>query len=480
MKNLFFVVIIVQLIALGCSEEGDSKGEANGDNNLGVRPGVGATFTGSLTSVSVSASLQKSTQVKEITHIMGVAPSTGNAQRFVAEVSEDGSFSLDVITGQPYLIVFISQDGSLMGPDMVVGTVKVDPNNNDLDTLAPTEAGTVDLGEVDVDGVDEEATPAASLEDLLDALGLTEEEASFLGDVDDLALRLANPDVDYNGVIDANEGKSFGMDWHVRANTHINSASNTDLKMADLENKLPPDELHLKWTLASGYAVYPKSFDDTNYVDSNNSLVSGGSFTAPETALAPTSYSGGMFGDSRQWGPDYNMMEQEMGASDATATFTYILGSDEKKLVYSHVRTKTRDALEADGVLLPFLMLNTTEGKFTGISYEWRKRTESSWVAASSAEVSLLVQSSGAFLTLYTEKDSSNGIEKGISFSIPPEPTTGTINVGDEGVYVSSIEDVTDLTLDDFCSSALSYDDKMGLRLFAGSPRANDGVSACP
>lgn len=462
-------IIGVAALMNGCSSSG------GGGSNLGS---TNSSVSGKLASLSVSSMNQSvgTLSTKTVTHVMAVSPSTSNAERFIAAVGSDGTFSLGVNSGKPYLIVFVSQDGTLTGPDMIVGIVRVAANQ--LDTLPLAQTGNVALGDVSVNGTTATATPSTSVSDLLGALGVTSSEASFIGSLDDLALRLANPDVDGNGVIDATEDKNFSMDWHVRAATRL---SGSDLKITDIENQFAdPANVTLQWTLGSAYALYPQSYDNVDYVANSGvstTLQNGGAFSDTGTSVHATSMSSGTFSNMRQWGPDYNMTSQELGASDATATFKYTLGSASKVLTFSNVRTRLKTDLNADGTVLPFIKVNTTGGKITGIEYKWMKKSGSTWAQATATEVGLIAQPAGAYLMLYTYK--TGGTQKGLAFKIPASSATGTINIGDAAFYNQDVVDPNNVTLDDVCSSAMSYDDKMGLRLFAGAPAPKTGVTAC-
>lgn len=438
----------------------------------------GSSFKGNLESLSLSSfSVMTGLSLsKTITHVMAVNPATGGGNRVVGEVDDSGKFSINVDTGKPYLLVFVAEDGALKGPDMIAATIKMEAN--DLDAFAIVSDTQVDLGDVAVDASTSLATVSTTVDSLLSSLGISEEEASYIGSMDDLALRSSNPDVDSNGVIDATENKNFDMDWHIRGDSKL---SGNAMTMEDIENEFASAaDFSISWTLGSGYAVYDKSYDDGDYVASsgvNTSLKNGGVFSSAGTAVNPTSMSGAPFSDKMQWGADYNMTTQELGASDAPAVFVYTLGSADKTLTFSNVRTKTLAQLNADGVLVPFVKILTSAEKFTGIGYKWMKRSDSAWVEATASEVGLLVQEDGGFLTLYTEKTGTT--QNGVSISIPTSSASGTVMIGDAGVRLTGVTDPSALTLDDFCSSALSYDDMMGLRIFAGAPAPNASVTIC-
>jgi hypothetical protein len=285
--------------------------------------------------------------------------------------------------------------------------------------------------------------------------------------------------VDGNGMIDANESKNFMLDWHVRAATKLNGS---ELLISDVENTFAnAANVTLTWTLGSAYATYAQSYDYVMYPANpgvDTTLQNGGAFSATGTAITPTSYSGGPWSYWESFGADYNMTTQELGASDASSIFIYTLGSVSKQLTFSNVRTRTKASLNSDGTVLPFVKVNTSGGKITGLDYKWMKKTNTSWAQASSAEVLLVVQSTGAYISLNTWKVGSNA--KGMGFTIPATSATGTINVNGTGFFNADLTDPTNVTPAQICSSALSYDDQMGLRIFAGGFAPQAGTTPCP
>lgn len=453
-RSLAVMAILSLLASVSC-----------GQNSSNVTSGraTDSTLTGSLTSSTVSSLIKSGLSVeKTITHVLAVSPKTSNPESYVAAIASDGTFKLPIHSGQPYIIVFVSQDGVLKGSEMITGIVKV--NDYDLDAFAVSEAANIDLGDVSMDGAT--ATISTSTAELLDSLGITPTQAGQFGQMDDLSLRLSNPDIDGNGIIDVLEGKRFMLDWHVRAISNFT--------FDDIEGAFPNPTL--TWILASGYALYSNRFDSGTYVDSNTlSLINGAAFSHAGSLVTPSSYTPIGYSDIRGWGPDYNLTAQEMGASDNAATFVYTMGS--KKLTFTNVRTKTKAALNANGVLLPLIKVNTSAGKVTGIDYKWVIRSGGSWVDTTAGVVEMLAQEDSARLNFYTEKNAS--VEHGIYFNIPTNKASGTINIGDAAFSSIGVADVTALELDDFCSSALSYDDKIGLRIFAGAPRPNAGITPC-
>src|SRR5262245_20979832 len=59
---------------------------------------------------------------RTISHVMAVNPQSASAQRSLAAVAGDGSFSLAIETGKPYVLVFV--DDTAVGADMAVAVLR--------------------------------------------------------------------------------------------------------------------------------------------------------------------------------------------------------------------------------------------------------------------------------------------------------------------------------------------------------------------
>src|SRR5262245_61669545 len=125
---------------------------------------------------------------------MAVNPEGANPTRVVSP-SDGTNFQLDVKGSRGRGLVFL--DSGRTGPAMITGIVKA----NTLDSLAPLKAeGEANLGTMTI--ASGSASMSISYDALLAALNLTSAGADFLGAIDDMSLRYANPDIDGNGVID--------------------------------------------------------------------------------------------------------------------------------------------------------------------------------------------------------------------------------------------------------------------------------------
>ncbi len=421
---------------------------------------------------------------RKITHVMAVDPESARPNRVLAPVEKDGHFALDVNFGHPYVLVFI--DSTAVGADMVVATFRA----NTLDTLAPRNEGDVDLGKVSTSGTS--AVSGQPYEKLLQQLGLSASAAEYLGSIDDLSLRYANPDIDGDGVIDIQQdGHQFQLDFHLRAQMFAGATGN-HLRMSDLTDQFLPESGDLaaspNFNLGSIYALYPATFDGTDYVAmgmaSGGHLQNGAAFRAFDSdgadASSSSSYSGLGFGDERGWGPDYNWAQAPApelpGSGGKPATLAFTLGSG-RTLTFSNVVTRTHASLSSFGTLVPFVRLDTAGGLITGLSYKWMKRVSSSeWTMATQEEMDLVVGDQGGYTTFYRGAKSNP-----IGFVLPRQPS-GSIPwaVSSTAEMRVSAADMANTRPDDLCSMAVSYDDKLGLRLFVGAVDPNDGVVPCP
>jgi hypothetical protein len=438
---------------------------------------TGTAPTGALNGLTVAGS-------RTVTHVMAVNPQTASPDRVVDAVASDGHFDLQVTAGRPYVLVFI--DSTQRGTDMIVGIFKADT----LDTVAPVHTdGTLDLKNVGIDPNHRVASAGISYDALLTQLGLSADAALTLGAVDDLSLRLANPDIDGDGQIDAlAAGQTYWVDFHVRTeNMRIGGVNGAEATVADIVGKyLDASGANAGYTafnLASIYANSPTAFDGATYV-ANGSLSNGGGFTATQsggsTPDSPSSYSGSPYSDRQQWGPDYNLASVQMpGSGGAPARLVYSLAGG-KALTFPNVITRTQTELESVGTVVPFLKINTTDGTpvsvITSVDYTFMKRTSATeWVAATDEEVGLIVNDNGAFVNFYLGSKSTPA-----SFKLPRQAsgsvTWSASNTTGSGASATQIAQAKP---SDICSMAISYDDKLGLRMFAGNVAPVSGTTPC-
>ena len=403
-----------------------------------------------------------------VTHVMAVNPSAANPVRYLAEIADDGTFAIGIDLHTPWVIVLV--DSHYVGKDMVAGVFRA--ADFDLDSLSATRPGSVDLGDLRVDGASGTASASVTTANLLAALGLSEAAATLLGAMDDISLRYVNPDVDGNGKIDVLEGVSYTLDFHLRYSM-INAGQQITFK--DLLNRFA-DETTTEATYGVGSAIAfwdQARFGTTTAADYRVRFSSGsGEFQAPP--LHGT-YMAGV------WIDDDSYFYTSAGTSSVGISFdntepfpvgTYEFEVKGTDLTFTEVRTHSLVELNrSDDLIIPFLKVNTpTTGcsdwscPVTGFDYRWMKRVASGWVLASADEVALVVPQQGGFLGFQPSGDATKRLE----FVIPGSPTSGTLPFATPGNRQGSVTDaeIAALTVGQLCHVGVSYDDTLGMRIF--------------
>ena len=409
---------------------------------------------------------------KHVTHVIGVTPSSQNTRRVVAEVKPSGEFTLDLDPSRLWVLVFV--DASKVGTEMIAGVFRA----KGLDTLAPLKKGTADLGEIKAkDGV---AEAALSYDALLSALGVDATSALYLSSVDDMCLRVVNPDVDGNGKIDALEGDAKGAP-DFRLDFHVQFGMRTDHQVSidDMVGAFLPDTVTLSYGGTGIYTSFParafadgwqstawSSFDEVVHYAPMGGMGPGAPRSTEPPAQVPRadmSVSG--YGDHASLGlmavPGFDLPQGK-----------YRFGIDGTTLTFAGIRTPTDSQLAAaESFIMPFVKLVpsdescTTACALSKIEYEWRKRTDGGWIAATAGEVALIAGEQGGFLSIRLGNDAN----KSAGWVIPGTAVSGSVawsaSVNPDAATKAAVAVATTA---DLCHVGLSYDDKLGMRYFGG------------
>lgn len=465
------------------NEESGAQSGRTGTNEQNGQPGTnGGAGGGFLLSGHIPLDLTSKTSTldgvgsegpKRISHVMAVTPSSQNTARVVSKVTATGDFSLDLDPARLWVLVFI--DASRTGSDMIAGVFRA----RGLDTIAPLKKGTADLG--DVSTTAGATTGALPYEELLAAMGVDEASALYLSSIDDMCLRVVNPDVDGNGVIDAlEERKDFRLDFHVQFALRTDHA----VSVADLVDTFLPDTVTMAYGGTGIYASFPASAVAADWKTSTSAsfdeplhympLSTGGPPGSPRTAaggelvphadLLVTGY-----GDYGALGvmaiPGFDMPQ---GA--------YRFGIGSETLTFTNVKTRTDAQLaKAESFIMPFIRFVKsdpsceTDCTLERVDYAWRKRTETGWVEATAGEIALVAGDQGSYLSIRISNDTA----KNIGFTLPATSVTGSVEwtsmIAPDAVAKEAGLAATTAQL---CHIGLSYDDKLGMRYFGGIQNA--------
>ncbi|MDB4975787.1 MAG: hypothetical protein JWN48_4128 [Myxococcaceae bacterium] len=405
-----------------------------------------------------------------VTHIMAVNPSSANPVRYLAPIADDGSFSIEIDLNKPWIIVLV--DSHRVGSDMVAGVLRA--ADFDLDSLAATRAGALELGDLSVDPSSGAARATILTSDLLTALGLSEAAARLLGAMDDISLRYVNPDVDGNGKIDVQEGVRYTLDFHLRYSMIANGQMVT---LKDLLNSFSKETItEARYGLGSAIALWdPMRFGSTTAADYRIRFpMSAGTFQAPPLQ---GSFAAGEWIDQDSYfytSAGSNTLGISFDQTEPFPVGTYVFEVKGTALTFTEVRTHTLAELNSsDDLIIPFLKVNAPDTAcsdwscpVSGLDYRWMKHTESGWTLASEEEIALIIPQQGGFLGFQPSGDPSKRLE----YVIPGHPTSGTIPFALPNNRQGGVADaeIAALTVGQLCHLGVSYDDTLGMRIFQG------------
>jgi hypothetical protein len=454
------------------SDDGDDGGDDDaGDDGGDDGGGDGFRVTGSVTQVSTLR--RGGGEPLVVDHVVAVAPSSQSQVRAYAEVGADGSFALDIDPGHPWVLVFV--DSTRVGADMIAGVLGA----GTLDTLTPTDSGAAELGDVTVDESGE-ATAGLGYDELVAALGLDPASAEYLGALDDVCLRYVNPDIDGDGVLDVleTEDHRFLLDFHVQRTMVEDGEPAT---IADLVGGfLDPATTTSTFGGTGVYVSVPAAFWDgpvdeasmTFSADLTYLVQQEGGGSTQETATAGTEVAGDALitmglGDTRSVGvyaaPGFDLPQGSYRAD---------LG--ENALTFTSVATLTDAELtSAEGTLLPFVRFVPAEAECTeactiaAVDVEWRKRAADGWIPATAEELALTVSEGGGFASIVVGSDAAS---ETIGITLPADAPSGSVAWDPANAFLNGIDEegFLSLTTDQLCHFGLSYDDRLGMRHFAG------------
>lgn len=460
-------------LSTGTKTATDDTETAAGDTETDVATGTSTEQAEDTIAVTGTIALNLNLlqgQDPAVTHV--VARNTDDNGAVVAEVGENGAFSLDVPTDASYVLTYVNADAS--GADMLVSTF----GSGELDTLATTESSeNVTLGNVDVSA--EQATTALSEGDLLDAIGLSEAAAATVGAQDDVCLRYTNPDIDGDGQLDALANQRFILDFHNRFNVTQNGGA---MAMKDIKNAFPPDDAGLEFT---GSGIIPW-FEDSAYAEpvTNYSWTFTSDAALNDTCanVAGSTLTAGTECQLSLTGGAQSVQGRPSIELKAAVPGTYVLKAGGKTFTWTNVAVS--DFSGGEGFIALFIRADVSDAdKLTGISWRWRRKVSGAWVPATPEELRLLVAGGGGFISLKVDGSNSG---KGLGVKVPLE-TEGSIAfatatfaapgqdgaVSPEGVTKEEVQ--TGLAWSRVLENpGISYDDKLGMRFFFGFTGPND------
>lgn len=453
---LFFLFAVGVMLA-GCG----STTSTPADNNGEADSTTGFQVSGTLSSLDVSSSIgSKAASTDTITDVMAVSPESGNITCKTATVdSNERTFNFRLTSGRPWYVYFFNRFRT--GSSMFMGRFRT----SSMDTLTPTsQTGSTDLQTITIDGDTQVATSSREHANIVSDLGLDSDTADAIADKDDIARRYGNPDSDGDGEIDCSNSTNYILDFHVRFNMREGGSQAT---IADiLGDYLSESTTTFGYESTGIYVAYPTTFSSATtgsvtFTDSSVTTGEGGAITAGTATsdVTTNNFTG------------YNGFGVNTTSASELPSGEIIFSFGEKTLTFSDVQTPSLATITAStGRIFPFIKFDLVDSEcasaceISGISYKWLKKTSTGWTSATLTELSLLAADDGGYISVKVD----NNISKYVGFAIPISSLTGTLNWDLDTATLNEVteEQFNALTSDDICNLGLSYDDKLGMRIF--------------
>ena len=383
------------LAVSGC----DSKSSSGGGGGTSGAFSVTGTLPGNVAPSSVDKQTSAVALSSDYVYAVNTAPEYGSAWRKKAVLNDDGSFEIELTKGDPWVIAFI--DSTQEGSAMIERIFKADT----LDSVAPlsdTTDSSADLGELEVNATNA-VLSSGNYNDFIGNLGLSSDEATMLGELDDLMLRYINPDIDGDGTIDLDQSDLPEMKitlWHEYNYgsgllTNIKAGSDLPTNAAVSYQGAAP-ELRIEKADSGFYASIPAkwSLEWTNQGDAAVTSATIGDDGTVE------------FDDEENFGLKVGFGSAITDVPDGT--YTYKLYDNEadvtpdKTLTFTHVKTYA-DASVTENFVFPFPVFNVDgSGDVSSVSYTWMKKTASGFEEATSEELEMIVGKNEAEIKWYT------------------------------------------------------------------------------
>lgn len=459
------VLMVALFVVASCGSSGTSSDSGGGgDDSGGDSGGVtsGLHVIGQLQAGNYSASQVFKADTDTVTDVVAVNPNTGNVTCSTIAVDSSGAFTLPVTGELMWVLVFLNRLG--IGSDMFVGQFQT----GDLNTL-PINAtsGTVDLGTIAVDSAEGIATSDVDSGTILEEISLDSDAAEIIGGQDEISGRYSNPDMDGDGEIDCGQSDhTFMLDFHIRFSMLKDGVAAT---VADILNSFLSEAVTTtEYSMTGVYVSYLNTFSsattgtvtfvNSNVVTSEGGAIPANTATSDVTLNASGSYNG--------YGPNIT------GESELpTGAIVFAFG--DKALTFSNVQTPRLAELNAPtGRIFPFIKFNMTSASCTtnctlsSVAYKWMKKTSTGWTAATLAELSTLMNSTGGYVSIKVNNDSS----RVVGFTIPITDVEGTIDWAAANATLTGVteSEFTSMLTAHICNLGISYDDKLGMRYFSG------------
>ncbi|MFA6549445.1 MAG: hypothetical protein WCT39_05930 [Candidatus Margulisiibacteriota bacterium] len=372
-KNIYSVLLIglvlgiaaFEIVQSGCGQQGSSPSTTN----YTVSGKVGTVTTSGLSAFATNT----------VTHIVAIS---ADNDKYLADLSTDGTFSLKINKGTPYALGFYNKTGSTI---TLLGYLQQkDVSWESLPIMNPSVDAT-NLGTVEINAASIEALPTLDITTLISQMNMVDTAtAQYYGTLDDQMAVFTNLDVDSNGIFDFQEGKSYLFQNYVSMGT----ASGEIPKMlnGNYNDTYVPNP--------ANYHLVLSCMGDSQTIGTTATFTFPAPVTSPSTTTTTTCVTIESTGGGEGW-TCYSKINNSPIISPEVApagTYTVVVGTK----TYTFRNFKATSVLKVgsnNGLIYPVFNLVTNEaGYITTVNYRWKKLVNGTITTPTATEIKAAIE----------------------------------------------------------------------------------------
>ena len=362
-KRLIGLVIgflFLGLFLYGCgSSTSTDSGGSTGDYTLSGS--VGTITAGGLSVMATDS----------VTHIVAIGADNTKTS---STPKADGTFSLSLNSGQPYVLGFFNKSDSTI---TLLGYLKnSDYDWDSLPIIDPADFAT-DLGTVEIDTVSVEATPAINITSLISEMNMDVDTATLYGEVDDSLAALTNLDLDGNGEFDFDESKNYLFQTYIGMfDVDAPATGEVDSMLDGYNDTYTP--------IPSFYQIYFSCMGSGDV----RSLGTSATLTPP-SAIGGSSTQTTTTGANTSTEDHWTLFFPSVQTPEVAPSGTYTVAMGSTTYTINNFKASDVMAMGSDNnIVYPVFNLVTDEaGKIAPLNYTWKKLVNGSVATAEAAEV---------------------------------------------------------------------------------------------
>lgn len=317
-----------------------------------------------------------------VTHIVAIG---SNLEKYLATPEADGTFSLPIIKGYPYVLGFYNKTGTTI---TLLGYLKQsDVNWHSLPIMNPTDSST-DLGTIEINSTSQEATPSINVTSLIGKMNMDLTTAQYYGTFDESLIVLTNLDVDGNGIFDFSENKAYMFHTFLGMGPgNSNPGEISKMLGGNYNDTFKPKPAYYEM-------VFICNVSDGQTSTTTMSMVGPKTFYSSTTNFSNT-LTGTIDVSSFGWSCFMDIGNNALISPEVAPSGTYVATAGAKTYTINNFQGSSVVAINStNGIIYPVFNLVTNEaGYITTVNYKWKKLVNNVITTPSAAEIKAAIES---------------------------------------------------------------------------------------